>query len=107
MVRLASYAILFSGITTSWAAGIPARRAMAVHEQRELPAYFTSAGAPSSDTPINLKIALTASDRDGLEQTLWDVSTPGSALYGQHLSFEEVCVPIGFFQTRPSIYPGF
>ncbi|KAE9385768.1 family S53 protease [Gymnopus androsaceus JB14] len=89
MVRLASYAILFSGITTSWAAGIPARRAMAVHEQRELPAYFTSAGAPSPDTPINLKIALTASDRDGLEQTLWDVSTPGSALYGQHLSFEE------------------
>jgi len=89
MVRLVSYAILFSGIATSWAAGIPARRAMVVHDQRELPAHFTSAGAPSSDTPINLKIALTASDRDGLEQTLWDVSTPGSALYGQHLSFEE------------------
>ncbi|KAJ3986155.1 family S53 protease-like protein [Lentinula detonsa] len=38
---------------------------------------------------MNLKIALTANNMPGLEQRFWDVSTPGNALYGQHLSFEE------------------
>jgi tripeptidyl-peptidase-1 len=71
------------------AAGIPTRRAMVVHDQRTLPAHFANAGAPSPDTPITLKIALTAKDIPGLEQKLWDVSTPGGALYGQHLSYEE------------------
>lgn len=91
MVRLSHYAAFLSVIATSLAAGIPTRRTMIVHEQVEAPAYFASTGVPNLDTPINLKIALTATDRDGLEQKLWDVSTPGNALYGQHLSFEEVC----------------
>ncbi|KAJ3798851.1 family S53 protease-like protein [Lentinula aff. detonsa] len=89
MVRLSSYAALLSGLASSMAAGIPTRRAMVVHEQRDLPAHFANSGTPSPDTPINLKIALTASDMAGLEEKFWDVSTPGNALYGQHLSFEE------------------
>ncbi|KAF9063500.1 family S53 protease-like protein [Rhodocollybia butyracea] len=71
------------------AAGIPSRRSMVVLESRELPVHFTNAGSPNSDMILNLKIALTAADRDGLEQKLLDVSTPGNALYGQHLSYEE------------------
>jgi tripeptidyl-peptidase-1 len=62
---------------------------MVVLESRELPVHFANAGAPNPDTTLNLKVALTATDRDSLEQTLFDVSTPGNALYGQHLSFEE------------------
>lgn len=91
MVRLSSYAALLSGFASSMAAGIPTRRAMAVHDERELPVHFANAGTPSPDTLMNLKLALTASDMAGLEKTFWDVSTPGNALYGQHLSFEEVC----------------
>lgn len=90
MVCLTFYAALLSGIATTLAA--PTRRSMVVHESRELPRYFALVGAPNPDTTLNLKIALTANDRDGLEQKLWDVSTPGSALYGQHLSFDEVCI---------------
>ncbi|KAJ3729755.1 family S53 protease-like protein [Lentinula raphanica] len=92
MVRLSFCAVLLSGLASSMAAGIPTRRAMAVHEQRTLPVHFANSGTPSPDTPINLKIALTASDMAGLEQRFWDVSTPGNALYGQHLSFEETKV---------------
>ncbi|KAF9063243.1 family S53 protease-like protein [Rhodocollybia butyracea] len=87
MVHLTFYAALLSGIATTIAA--PTRRSMVVHESRELPLYFAHAGAPNPDTTLNLRIALTANDRNGLEQKLWDVSTPGSALYGQHLSFDE------------------
>ncbi|KAJ4479868.1 family S53 protease-like protein [Lentinula lateritia] len=92
MVRLSSYAALLSGFASSMAAGIPTRRAMAVHDERELPVHFANVGTPSPDTLMNLKLALTASDMAGLEKTFWDVSTPGNALYGQHLSFEETKV---------------
>ncbi|KIK70213.1 hypothetical protein GYMLUDRAFT_152126 [Collybiopsis luxurians FD-317 M1] len=62
---------------------------MTVHESRTLPAHFANSGTPNPDTPINLKIALTAKDMAGLEQKLYDVSEPTSSLYGQHLSFEQ------------------
>ncbi|KAF9063505.1 family S53 protease [Rhodocollybia butyracea] len=71
------------------AAGVPSRRSMVVLESREPPAHFANAGSPAPDTTLNLKIALTAANRDGLEQKLFDVSTPGNVLYGQHLSYEE------------------
>lgn len=92
MVCLAFYAALVAGLAISMAASIPTRRAMVVLESRELPVYFEHAGAPNPETTLNLKIALTANDMAGLEQKLWDVSTPGNALYGQHLSFDEVCI---------------
>ncbi|KAJ4468830.1 family S53 protease-like protein [Lentinula aciculospora] len=96
MVRLASYySVLLSGLAFSMAASIPARRAMVIHDQRELPGYFANSGTPSPDMLLNLKIALTAQDMAGLEQRFWDVSTPGNALYGQHLSFEETKVFAG------------
>ncbi|THU80130.1 family S53 protease [Dendrothele bispora CBS 962.96] len=63
---------------------------MAVAEQRTLPITFASAGKPDANTNLNLRIALTQQDMTGLEKALFDVSTPSSALYGQHLSLDQV-----------------
>lgn len=74
------------------ALGRPARRAMAVHDSREgVPAGFASAkvSAASQDT-VTLRIGLAPTDIAGLEETLYSISTPGSASYGQYLSKEEV-----------------
>ncbi|TFY58182.1 hypothetical protein EVJ58_g6573 [Rhodofomes roseus] len=49
---------------------------------------FTLTGAAAPDTPLTLKIALTQSNPSGLEDALYDVSTPSSLQYGQHLSKE-------------------
>ncbi|KAF8958727.1 family S53 protease-like protein [Flammula alnicola] len=72
-------------------AGSPAFRDLLVHEQRDaIPDGFVKAAAAPADNVLNLRIALTQSDPAGLEKALFDVSTPGSALYGQHLTKEEV-----------------
>lgn len=70
----------------------PARRAMVVHETQVLPEGFSAQGAASPEKMLNLRMALAQSDPDGLVASLMDVSTPGNALYGQHLTREEVRV---------------
>ena len=80
------------------ALGKPVARSLQVHESRaQVPAAFSLAGPASPDTVLNLRIALVSSDMTGLEKALYDVSTPGSAQYGQHLSKEEVrpLTPVG------------
>ncbi|EKM54114.1 uncharacterized protein PHACADRAFT_257728 [Phanerochaete carnosa HHB-10118-sp] len=67
------------------------RRAMTVHESRsEVPDGFAQQGPASPDTVLNLRIALTQSNPQGLTDALMEVSTPGNALYQQFLSKEEV-----------------
>jgi tripeptidyl-peptidase-1 len=44
------------------------------------------------DQTIPLRIALVSKDLAGLEKVVYDVSTPGSASYGKHLSKEQVSV---------------
>ncbi|TDL21547.1 subtilisin-like protein [Rickenella mellea] len=69
----------------------PIFRDLVVHETRsDIPAGFVSSGPAPADRVLNLRIALAQSDPAGLEKALLDVSTPTSALYGQHLSQEEV-----------------
>ncbi|KAL0581431.1 hypothetical protein V5O48_000585 [Marasmius crinis-equi] len=69
----------------------PHRRAMSVLEERPVPDGFARTGElKTGDNAINLKIALTPKDRDSLEKALYAVSTPGSASYGQHLSYQDV-----------------
>ncbi|KAJ6584644.1 subtilisin-like protein [Mycena capillaripes] len=75
----------------SLAAASPAARSnFVVHEKRDaVPSSFAKVGpAPSAQT-IPLRIGLFSNDFPGLEDTLYAVSTPGSARYGQHLSLEE------------------
>ena len=66
------------------------RRTMTVHETQVLPEGFTSRGAAFSDTMLNLRLALTQTDPDGMIQSLMDISTPGNALYGRQFTKEEV-----------------
>ncbi|KAJ2985446.1 hypothetical protein NUW54_g10149 [Trametes sanguinea] len=69
----------------------PLALSMQVHEAREdIPEGFIHSGSAPQDTVLNLQLALVQSDPAGLEKALMDVSTPSSALYGQHLSKEEV-----------------
>ncbi|KAF8195013.1 family S53 protease-like protein [Pholiota molesta] len=71
--------------------GSPAFRNLVVHEQRsDIPDGFVKSSPALGTNMLNLRIALTQSDMAGLEKALFDVSTPGSALYGQHLTKEEV-----------------
>ncbi|KAF8531378.1 subtilisin-like protein [Gautieria morchelliformis] len=69
----------------------PTPHNLVVHERREaVPEGFVSNGAAPPTTNLDLRIALVSNNLAGLEAALYDVSTPSSSLYGQHLSKEEV-----------------
>ena len=83
--------ILVGLLLPSLAWGTPMERSMQVHESREsAPSGFTLTGPADPDTVLNLKLALTQSDPDGLIDALYNVSTPSSAKYGQYLTAQEV-----------------
>ncbi|OJT05439.1 Tripeptidyl-peptidase sed3 [Trametes pubescens] len=64
---------------------------MLVHETREsIPSSFREIGPAPPDAVLKLRLALVQGNFPALEKALMDVSTPGSPLYGQHLSKEEV-----------------
>ncbi|KAI0823314.1 family S53 protease [Trametes gibbosa] len=69
----------------------PLARSLQLHEAMEvIPEGFVHSGAAPQDKVLNLRLALVQSDTEGLQKALMDVSTPSSALYGQHLSKDEV-----------------
>ncbi|KAI8974189.1 family S53 protease [Trametes punicea] len=73
------------------ALGKPMGRNLQVHEARkDVPAGFSLEGAASPDATLKLRIALVQSDFEGLEERLYDVSTPSSPNYGKYLSKAEV-----------------
>ncbi|KAI0644613.1 family S53 protease-like protein [Trametes meyenii] len=62
-----------------------------VHERRSnVPYGFRYIGKADPNATLNLRIALAQSNPAGLEAALYDVSTPGSKNYRQHLSKAEV-----------------
>ncbi|KAK0441332.1 Pro-kumamolisin, activation domain-containing protein [Armillaria borealis] len=64
---------------------------MSVHDQRDAaPNRFVKAELADPQATLDFRIGLTPMDIAGLEKALYAVSEPGSDLYGQHLSFEEV-----------------
>jgi tripeptidyl-peptidase I len=72
------------------AAAKPAAR-MVVHESRDdVPSGYVRVKAADPNQEVRLRIALTQNNMDGLIKALYDVSTPSSAAYGEHLSKEEV-----------------
>ncbi|TFK49384.1 subtilisin-like protein [Heliocybe sulcata] len=69
----------------------PATRNLVLHESRDgVPDGYVKSGSASPDANLKLRIALVQGDMAGLEKALYDVSTPSSSLYGQHLSKQEV-----------------
>ena len=86
---VAKFLLLASFIATVSAS--PTARSFVVHESRDgVPDGFVQNGAAPPDQVLNLRVALVQSDMASLEKALFDVSTPGSELYGQHLTKEEV-----------------
>ncbi|KAJ7267122.1 family S53 protease-like protein [Mycena rebaudengoi] len=66
-------------------------RAMAVHERRvAVPPGFVHSGSVPAGEEITLRIALTSTDMAGLEKTVYEISNPANAKYGQHLTPAEV-----------------
>ncbi|TFK89462.1 family S53 protease-like protein [Polyporus arcularius HHB13444] len=71
--------------------GKPVARSLQVHETRaQVPPAFALKGPAAPDTMLDLRVALVQNDIAGLEKALMDVSTPGSPLFGQHLTKEQV-----------------
>ncbi|KAF8911770.1 family S53 protease [Mucidula mucida] len=89
MFGLSSLSIALLALSSA-ANGSPTRRAMAIHDERgAAPDTFVKAEPAAMDTTLNFRIGITPKDIDGLEKATLAVSEPDSALYGQHLSFDE------------------
>ncbi|EPT01830.1 hypothetical protein FOMPIDRAFT_1119556 [Fomitopsis schrenkii] len=70
--------------------GTPVERSLRLHESRPTaPTGFSRVGSADATTVLNLRLGLVSSNVDKLIETLYDVSTPSSANYGQHLSKSE------------------
>ena len=77
-------------VLSLWLALLPFSFAV-VHEQlAALPSGWTQVGAPSDSATMALQIGLAQQNLDKLESTLYEVSTPGSASYGNYMEGEEV-----------------
>jgi tripeptidyl-peptidase I len=90
---VASRRILLATFLTAVCAK-PLAQNLVLHEQRDaIPSGFSRKAAADGSTVLNLRLALAESNTDGLIEALYDVSTPSSANYGQHLAKEDVSVP--------------
>ena len=88
---MVSSILLLASLVTLVVANPLNRRAMQLHESRTaIPAGFAKSGTPAPDTVVKFRMALAQTDPDGLTDALYDVSTPSSANYGNHLTKEEV-----------------
>ncbi|KAJ3728116.1 family S53 protease [Lentinula guzmanii] len=55
-----------------------------------IPPGFTLLGKPSGEATIGIRIALKAANNEGLQSKLYEISTPGSASYGQYLTPDQI-----------------
>ena len=76
--------ILASVLTLACAKPTPLDR------RESVPEGFVENGPASAATILDLRIALVSNNMAGLEKALFDVSTPSSSLYGQHLTKAQV-----------------
>lgn len=92
IVMISSFKYLYVSVLIAVVSATPVFRELVLHEQRTdgAPEGFVKTGAAPADQTITLRLALANSDVSGLEEKLFAVSNPDSALYGQHLSREEV-----------------
>ncbi|KAF8891614.1 family S53 protease-like protein [Gymnopilus junonius] len=82
---------LFLTALVATAIASPSFLNMVVHDQRSTaPDGFSRTATPPAEQTIKLRLGLHQNDIAGLEDALMAVSTPGNALYGQHLTKEQV-----------------
>lgn len=83
--------VLALGLLPLLTSGTPLQKSYIVHDQRtSTPKGFTSNGPADASSVINFRLALNAKNISGLEERLYAISTPGSDVYGQWMSKEEV-----------------
>ena len=92
---------LFLAVLFALGMGTPVERNLRVHESRPTaPTGFLRVGSADATTVLNLRLGLVSNNVDKLVETLYDVSTPSSANYGQHLSKSEVSVFMLLLRTN-------
>lgn len=85
--------------------GLASGRTMRQYDRRaNIPAGFTYVGPQDASTVLSIRLAMVQSNPGGLEEALYDVSTPSSPVYGQHLSKEEVRQGLRLFLTEGLIF---
>ncbi|KAJ7461623.1 family S53 protease [Mycena latifolia] len=63
---------------------------LVVENRDDPPPGFSRVGSAPVDQILNLRLALTQRDIAGLQDTVYEISTPGNARYGQYLTQDEV-----------------
>lgn len=87
----------FVAIALTLVSAKPLADSLVVLERRDaVPQGFAQSGAAPAEQVLNLKVNLVQNDLAGLENALYEASTPGSAKYGQWLSKDEVHYPSGY-----------
>ncbi|KAJ7436210.1 family S53 protease [Mycena latifolia] len=61
-----------------------------VEKRDDPPPGFSRVGSAPVDQVLNLRLALTQRDIAGLQNTVYEISTPGNTRYGQYLTQDEV-----------------
>ncbi|KAJ7466252.1 family S53 protease-like protein [Mycena galericulata] len=90
-MRVVSVSLSLAALLAVCSGNPLARRTMVVHESVSgVPAGFVHSGSVSPSQEITLRIALTQTDIAGLQAKTYAVSDPANALYGQHLTADEV-----------------
>ncbi|KAJ7028409.1 family S53 protease [Mycena alexandri] len=87
---MSAASFFFASLLSLAAAGPAAQNFVVQTNLHSAPQGFSKVGAADDSTVLNLRIALPSSDIAGLEQALYDVSTPSSSNYGNHLSKAQV-----------------
>ncbi|KAF7334662.1 Serine protease S53 [Mycena venus] len=70
--------------------GATAAEFVVLEQRNDPPAGFSSVGPAPADQILSLRLALTQSDIVGLQDTVYEISTPGNPRYGQYLTEDEV-----------------
>lgn len=70
--------------------GAVAARSTVLESLSHTPEGWKAIGLPDADRPLHFRIAMTQPDEALFEQTLFDISTPDSPRYGQHMKRSEL-----------------
>ncbi|KAJ7767644.1 family S53 protease [Mycena metata] len=81
---------LLASLLSLAAAGRATQNFVVQTNLQSAPQGFSKVGPADDSTVLNLRIALPSSNIAGLEQALFDVSTPSSSNYGNHLTRAQV-----------------
>lgn len=78
------------GLAGTLVHGFPTSDVSLMEALRDVPEGWSQVGSPQPSMRLQFRIAVTTPNNALLDQKLLDISTPGHALYGQHLKRDEL-----------------